>query len=300
MEKNYAIMFADVAGSTSIYESMGNEIAERLIGDCVQLMIDITNSNNGCVIKTIGDEVMSSFPTANDATNAAIEIQKQITIPDSDTGTKLEVRIGMHFGNAIMKDDDLFGDAVNTAARMGGIAKAGQIITTEYLVSTLDEKKKSSSRLFDTAKVKGKEEELKIFQIDWEEKGNVTKFASTEDISKISNAKGTIILKFAGEERIYTDSDIRSPIVIGRDDTCGIAVNANFASRAHVNLEYRRGKFVLVDHSTNGTYIKFNGQDEVFIRREELPLLNDGVINLGEVFSEATPGQISFSILQKD
>ncbi|MDH3342623.1 MAG: adenylate/guanylate cyclase domain-containing protein [Gammaproteobacteria bacterium] len=298
MEKDYAIMFADVAGSTSIYESMGNEIAERLIGNCVQGMIDITRKNNGHVIKTIGDEVMSSFPTADDAANAAIEIQKKTEIADSETGRKLEIRIGMHFGTAIMKDNDLFGDSVNTAARMGGIAKAGQIITTEYLVSTLDEKKKAAARLFDTAKVKGKEEELKIFQIDWEEEGNVTKFASSDDISKITNAKGTILLKFAGEERFYTDSDFKSPVVIGRDASCNIAINAGYASRAHVNLEYRRGKFVLVDHSTNGTYVQFKGQDEIFIRREELPLLGDGVFNLGEVISEETPGQISFTILQ--
>lgn len=298
MEKNYAIMFADVAGSTSIYESMGNEVAERLIGNCVQGMIDVTNSNNGRVVKTIGDEVMSCFPTADDAANAAIEIQKNTDIPDSKTGVKLEIRIGMHFGPAIEKDNDIFGDAVNTAARMGGIAKAGQIITTEQLVSQLDDSKKASSRLFDTAKVKGKEKELKIFQIDWEEEGNVTKFASTADISKVTSAKGTIFLKFAGEERLYTDSDFKVPVVIGRDASCNIAIDANYASRSHVNLEYRRGKFVLVDHSTNGTYIKFNGQDEVFIRREELPLLSDGVFNLGEVISEATPGQIAYTILQ--
>lgn len=298
MEKDYAIMFADVAGSTSIYESMGNEVAERLIGNCVQGMIDITQKNNGRVIKTIGDEVMSSFPTASDATNAAIEIQKKTETFDIETGKKLEVRIGMHFGTAILKDNDLFGDAVNTAARMGGIAKAGQIITTEYLVSTLDEPKKAAARLFDTAKVKGKEEELKIFQIDWEEEGYVTQFASATEISKISNAKGSIILKFAGEERIYTDADMKSPITIGRDTSCDMAINANYASRSHVNLEYRRGKFVLVDHSTNGTYVKFNGQDEILIRREELPLLNNGVFNLGEVISEQTPGQVSFTILQ--
>jgi len=299
MEKNYAIMFADVAGSTRIYESMGNEIAEKLIGNCVQGMIDITNRNNGHVIKTIGDEVMSSFPTADDATNAAIEIQKKTEIPDMETGTKLEVRIGMHFGTAIMKDGDLFGDAVNTAARMGGIAKAGQIITTEHLVSELDEQNKSAARLFDTAKVKGKEEELKIFQIDWEEEGNVTKFASTAEINKVTNAKGTILLRFAGEERLYTDSDFKSPVVIGRDASCNIALSANFASRIHVNLEYRRGKFVLVDHSTNGTYVKLDGQDEIFLRREELPLRGNGVFNLGEVISEATPGQVAFTILQQ-
>ena len=299
MEKDYAIMFADVAGSTRIYESMGNEIAEKLIGNCVQSMIDITEKNHGRVIKTIGDEVMSSFPTANDATNAAIEIQKNAEIPDSETGTSLEIRIGMHFGTAILKDDDLFGDAVNTAARMGGIAKAGQIITTEQLVSTLDEQKKSAARLFDTAKVKGKEKELKIFQIDWEEEGNVTKFASTAEINRVTSAKGTIFLKFSGEERLYTDSDFKSPVVIGRDASCNIAINANFASRIHVNIEYRRGKFVLVDHSTNGTYVKFDGQDEIFLRREELPLRGNGAFNLGEVFSENTPGQIAFSILQQ-
>ncbi len=300
METNYAIMFADVAGSTRIYESMGNEIAERLIGDCVQGMIDITEQNNGRVIKTIGDEVMSSFPSADDATNAAIEMQKRSEIPDKETKTKLAIRIGMHFGAAILKDKDLFGDAVNTAARMGGIAKAGQIITTEHLVSLLDEKKKDSARFFDTTKVKGKEEELKIFQIDWEEEGNVTKFASTAEISKVTSAKATLFLRFSGEERLYTNDDLKTAVVIGRDASCNIAINANFASRAHANLEYRRGKFVLVDHSTNGTYIKLDGQDEILIRREELPLQGKGVINLGEVISEATPGQLEFSILQQN
>lgn len=78
-----------------------------------------------------------------------------------------------------------------------------------------------------------------------------------------------------------------------------IAINANFASRIHVNLVYWRGEFVLVDHSMNGTYVKFDGQDEIFLRREELPLRGNGAFNLGEVFSENTPGQIVFTILQQ-
>jgi len=294
-ENNYAIMFADVSGSTMLYDTLGDAIAEKKIDDCIKLMKSVTESNHGTVIKTIGDEVMCSFSNANDAANAALEMQT--TLENSDLG--LSIRVGLQYGNAIERDGDIYGDAVNVAARMAGVAKAKQIITTEYLVSELDEKLAEHARLFDTAKIKGKDEELKIYQINWEEEAKVTQFASTADISKLTAAASTIVLKYSGKEKILTNDDLDSAVIIGKDNNSHIAVNAPFASRSHVNLEFRRGKFVLIDHSTNGTYVRFKGQNDLFIRREELPLMGEGIISLGEIITEDGPASISFSIIQK-
>jgi len=289
-------MFADIAASTRLYNQLGDNKAEFFISTRLAIMCDITSNNNGRVIKKIGDEIMCQFPSAEDAALAATEMHvKKVTSDDSEP---LNIRIGLHFGNTIEKDHDIFGDAVNIAARMAAIAEANQSITTESFVQLLSSNSKSKTRFFDSARVKGIDKEIKIFQLLWDE-GDVTIFATAQHIQQISKAKVSIVLKFNGEERFYTDSDITTAISIGRDDACDLIIDATFASRSHVNLEFRRGKFVLVDHSTNGTYVKLNDQDEIFIRREELPLIGEGYISLGENYKPENTTNIYFRVMQR-
>jgi len=293
-DKPCAIMFADIAGSTRLYNRLGDDKAELLISTRIDIMCDITANYNGRVIKKIGDEIMCQFPTAEDAALAATEMHiKKVT---TDHAEPLNIRVGLHYGKTIAKDNDIFGDAVNIAARMAAIAKANQSITSESFVRLLSSKSKSKTRLFDSTRVKGIDKEIKIYQILWEE-GNVTTFATAQHILQASKANVSIMLKFNGNERYYTDSDTSPAISIGRDKTCDITVDAKFASRSHVDLEFRRGKFVLADHSTNGTYVKLNQQKDIFIRREALPLIDEGYISLGEDYRPKNINNIYFRIL---
>lgn len=294
-EQHYAIMFADIAGSTKLYDSLGNEEANRLIQQCIDRLTDITTQHNGTVIKTIGDEIMASFPNANDAIDAAVQMQNVISGDDSNA---LSIRVGMQYGPAISREGDLFGDAVNVAARMAGVAKAKQIVTTAWCIQKLSDDRKKNARLFDHTKVKGKDEELDIYIVNWEEDGNATKFATAYSMKNISTSKMLMVLKYDGKEQILTDQDMATAITIGRESTCNIALNANFASRSHASLSTSRGKFILTDHSSNGTYVRFKGQEDLFLRRETLPLIGDGYISLGEAVNEHNPTIISFSILQ--
>jgi adenylate cyclase len=294
-EQHYAIMFADIAGSTKLYDSLGNEEANRLINQCINQLTAITAQHHGTVIKTIGDEIMASFTNANDAIDAAIHMQNTIS---GDESSSLAIRVGLQYGPAISKEGDLFGDAVNVAARMAGVAKAKQIITTEWTIQKLSADRKKNARLFDLAKVKGKDEELSIYIVNWETDDKVTKFATTYSMKNISTAKMVMVLKYAGKEQIFTDHDMTTAITIGRDSTCNISLNAGYASRSHASLSINRGKFVLTDQSSNGTYVRFKGQEGLFLRRESLPLIGDGYISLGEAVNELSPTIISFSILQ--
>ncbi len=292
-------MFADISGSTRLYNQLGDNRAEQLISSRLNKMRELTASHNGRVIKTLGDEVMCQFPTAVQATLAAKEMHlEKASSASSDSATALDIRIGMHFGSMIEKNNDIFGDAVNIAARMAAIAKANQIITTENFIQHLNHDLQSKTRLFDTARVKGIDDEIKIYQILWEA-DNVTTFATAQDIQQLSRANVSIVFKFNGEERFYTDSEIATAISIGRDSSCDLMINTAYASRSHVNLEFRRGKFVLTDHSTNGTYVKFNNQNDIFIRREALPLIGEGHISLGENYDPKNTANIYFSVLQK-
>lgn len=288
-------MFADVAGSTSLYDTHGNIEADRRIRDCINTLTSLTNKHRGKLIKTIGDEIMASFERANDAIDAAVEMQKTISGRDANG---LSIRIGVGYGAAIMREGDLFGDAVNVAARMTEIAKARQIMTTEDCVAQLSGDRRSAARHYDQTRVKGKEAELNIYQVNWEDEGNQTLLVPTIDTSRLNSSSLAIVLMYNGQEKLVTDKEMTSAISIGRDASCDLSLETDFASRSHVDIKLNRGKFVLSDHSTNGTYVRFKGQDDIFIRREEMPLMGEGCISLGEAVDGNSTGLINFIVLQ--
>ncbi|MCK5002431.1 MAG: adenylate/guanylate cyclase domain-containing protein [Gammaproteobacteria bacterium] len=288
---NCAVMFSDVAGSTALYDKFGDTKAKAIIENCINLMADITKRYKGVVIKTIGDEIMCRFPTAEDGINACCSIQEAVSILTGPDDNPMAVRIGIHAGEAILDDNDVFGDAVNVAARMAGIAKARQIITTEDTYNQLSEDLQEMAREFDTTSVKGKQEQITIYDVVWDEEDDVTRMSFTP---AQSSTDAEITMTYSGQSKVLTQADM--PIVIGRGAKADITIDAPLASRSHVMLDYNRGKFVLADQSTNGTYIKLNDGKEVYLRREELPLSSRGAISMGEKVDESSPLVISFSV----
>src|ERR1700757_391953 len=134
-----AILFADVVGSTQLYEALGEDRAREIVGMCIEVMRNATEQHRGTVIKTMGDEVMATFTSADDALNAANQMQRSImTKPELQTSTThVAIRIGCHFGPVVVENRDVFGAAVHTANRMTSQAKAGQIMTTVTMVEHL-------------------------------------------------------------------------------------------------------------------------------------------------------------------
>ena len=94
-----AILFADVVGSTQLYDQFGDTKASETVANCLDVMKDATHQFNGTVIKTIGDEVMSTFPTVDDAMGAAAQMQARIS-GDQDSGDDhipVTIRVGCHY-----------------------------------------------------------------------------------------------------------------------------------------------------------------------------------------------------------
>ena len=114
-----AILFADVVGSTQMYDKFGDTKASETVADCLGVMKDATHKFNGTVIKTIGDEVMSTFPSVDEAMNAAVLMQAQITADNKqEDRIPVSIRIGCHYGPVVQEQNDIFGAAVHTANRM--------------------------------------------------------------------------------------------------------------------------------------------------------------------------------------
>ena len=283
-------MFADVTGSTRLYETLGDENANRIIGKVLDVMAKITEGYQGFVIKTIGDEIMCRFSSANDCVRAAIECQEEISAGIAGETIDVSIKVGLHFGPAIlMEDGDVFGDAVNVSARMAGIAKGAQIITTQDTIALLDADLQDMSRQFDRTNVKGKEEEIIVYQVVWEESDDVTRIEinTGDEDQQIRYLR----LEFQDSQNKIASDDHRT-FVIGRGVQSDLMCKTRLASRSHATLEFRRGKFLLTDQSSNGTFVQTDDGESIFLRRQELMLWGSGYIALGEEVSKENPADV--------
>jgi adenylate cyclase len=270
-------MFADVSGSTSLYEKLGDQRALAAIESVLSELRKSTVLQDGRVVKTIGDEVMAVFPSVDGAMQAACDMQSRVAaIPQGDN-TRLAIRVGFHFGPAIEEKGDFFGDAVNTAARMAGLAKGGQIITSGQTVDALSPLLQASTREIDALQVKGKQDEIRIFEVIWQDSADLTAMADRDlpvntPVSSLTLTYGARTLKLGAEQK---------SVSLGRDAGNELVVPDKMASRVHCKIEYRRGNFFLVDQSTNGTYVTVDGDAEILLKREQIMLRGRGVICLG-------------------
>jgi adenylate cyclase len=283
-----AILFADVVGSTRIYEVMGDLRARDMILTCVEIMRAATEQNHGTVIKTIGDEIMATFPTANDAINAGSRMQHDIRIHAElkVEGQPIAIRIGGHFGPVVLENRDIFGAAVHTANRMTSQAKAGQIMITSAMVERLAPEWQSAVRQIDVATLKGKTSEDELYEVLWQKEDATSMLPSIALGAAISSreknkASRRMRLRFQGQELVVDES--RANIAIGRAEENDIVVKGNLISRLHAKIELVRNKFQLIDQSTNGTFVTTREGEEAFVRRDSMQLKGEGMIGFGRV-----------------
>lgn len=286
-----AILFADVVGSTMLYEQLGDSRARDLVARCIEIMRAGTEQHGGQVIKTMGDEVMATFPTADQAADAANQMQRQIASSGDlqNEQTHVAIRIGCHFGPVMIENRDVFGAAVHTANRMTSQAKAGQVITTTALVERLSPRWRDQVRQIDVATLKGRTHEVALFEVLWQ----------TEDITSIVPVLGQdpvrhrrLHLYCQGREVIVDDHNLQ--VTVGRAEDNDLVIRGNLISRLHARIEIGKGRFVLVDQSTNGTFVQGAAGGEQFVRRDSLTLAGEGLIGFGRPPDPASSTTVRF------
>jgi adenylate cyclase len=286
------ILFADVSGSTRLFETKGDQEARRLIAAVLEALTAICQQHGGRVIKTIGDEIMCTFPGALNGVLAACDMQRKMGREIEFVRDSLAVRIGLHHGEALEEaDGDVYGDAVNTAARMASLAKREQVVTTAATYDSLSGKV-PEARSLGKARVSGKLLPIEIVDLVWQEDTSGMTMVQSAIRGPAAEEKATLRLRHRAQQ-VTLDPESK-PFSMGREPGNQLTIEADWVSRTHAMIEYKRGHFMIADRSTNGTYVRIGDDDEIKVHRDELHLRKAGTISLGQSFDVNTGDIIYF------
>ena len=129
------IMFTDMVGYSKKVGENEDE-ALKLLAEHNAILRPQIEAHNGHVIKTIGDAFMADFDSAANAVHCAAEIQRQLAQRNAEAeGQSIDVRIGIHVGDVIYREGDVFGDGVNIASRIEPLADGGQVFVSRDVAS---------------------------------------------------------------------------------------------------------------------------------------------------------------------
>lgn len=286
-----AVVFADIAGSNGLYAALGDLRATSLITRCLVALEEQVYQHHGRVIKTIGEAILGTFGDANAGAAAVIAMQQRVEHFAADVRAPLSLAIGLHSGPLIEEHGDVFGDSVNIAARLVKLASPGQILTDAASLAAMRSSYRRRARALDRHRMRGRSREIELVELGWRRRRGEP--FTTEQGILVETGRGSRLLLHVGGEQFALDS-ARTTFTIGRDDANDLSVPSPKASRQHARIEWRRDKFVLFDHSTNGTYVRVQDEPEVLVKHESYVLRGCGALSVGEPAAAAGPGLIGF------
>ncbi len=293
MQQEYAaVLFADISGSTALYEELGDEQALQLVTETLAILSREMAAHGGTLVKTMGDEVMCTFPDAISGFNAACDMQEAVEKQTPGKEQPIHVRIGLHYGEVLHKNGDIYGDTVNVAAKVTAITRARQIMTTHTVVQALSDELRKKTRPVMRTVFRGKAKAFDVFHVHWEKERAPEARVGKSTFRKPAESRQELMLRFA--DKVFALNEQRQYVVLGRGENCDIIVNHSLASRQHARIEYSYGKTLLADSSKNGTFVQFSDGREIRLNNQQIVLHGAGKISLGQPFSKHPTACIEF------
>ena len=283
MSPKRAILFVDIVDSTGIYEALGDEQALAVINLLFGAFTTKVAAASGFVVKTLGDGMVCQFASADSAFRAACAMQTTTNQVAPRVPGRLAVKVAFNFGAVVLKGGDVFGDTVNVCARLVAMANPGQVLTTAQAVNSLSRTLMLRCRALYPVKIRGRGEPVSVYDVPWRVDPDLTETALHVEAPGRAG-RWVLKLSYAGETfDVQPEAEAR----IGRDKSNDVVVDSPRASRVHARIYARERNFVIVDQSSNGTFVLIDGADtEVMLRREEAMLGERGWIGLGNPASK--------------
>lgn len=301
MPATSTVVFADLTGSTALFETLGNDKATQTITRLTLWIGQVCAQHQGRVVKNLGDGVFMVFQDSLQALLAVTEMQRvhHARIERWPEPTRMKLQIGVATGEVLEVDGDSYGDAVNVAARLSDLSGAEQIWATEATVDALPPGTGPRRRSLGPVAIRGKAEPQVIYRIEWQEEllsEFLTVPASLKHLATPAEPRqGSITLSRIDVSTTFDSSQM--PVHLGRGEDVAFIVNDPRVSRRHSKIDWVNGAFVLTDVSSYGTWVRFSGSDtELALRRNACVLHGAGEIAMGAPFSDFTVSTVNFKL----
>ena len=297
------VVFADLTGSTGLFESAGNVVATHVVTRCTQALGSHFARAGGHVVKYLGDGVLATFDDTVAAVDACIRAKDLLYDINSTQfrDAPLGFKVGVEHGQIIEQDGDCYGDAVNVASRLSDRAEPNEILIGEPVFRRLPDAQRMSCSSLDRITVKGRSEPVRVWRIDWARTAETTITVSIDTIAsggrEIISQRLDLDLLDQHLKLLPTDG----PLVIGRGDNAGFVINDPRVSRRHARIEWKGGQCILTDFSSNGTWVSFAGAAApLMLKRDNCLLHGRGEIGLGATSDDFTAPTLSFQVIDQD
>jgi class 3 adenylate cyclase len=302
------VLFADLRGSTALYETLGNAEATTVVTHSVALLAHVVTSCRGTVVKTLGDGLMAVFENPIEAVSAADGMHESLDrivqpanpvagAPVAVSRTPvLKLQVGLAHGEVVAMSGDCFGDAVNVAARLLDHAGDNETLTTATVFSAQDAENSARFRSLDRVQLRGRVEPVHVYLLEGRRFGDTAATAYGDLLPTTTEPEG-IRLAWLDLNRVYAGPSL--PVVLGRSPQATYCIDDSRVSRSHARIDWHGGAFQLTDLSYNGTYVRFSSDSEIVqLRRGTCPLHGSGAIGLGASPVDPTSPCVRFEVMK--
>ena len=296
------VLFADLRGSTALFETLGNAEATSVVTTCVAALGAAVAASEGRVVKTLGDGLMALFQDPVDAVEASgrlHEALESIVARGQQRGSSpglrvLRLQVAIAHGEVVEMGQDCFGDAVNVAARLIEHAGDNETLVTAEVLERLPGEMRQPFRSIDRIVLRGRVEPVSVHASGGRKASDdeVTAFGEVDTLRRPDGIR----LTWDGQTALFHSPE--TPLVLGRSPQATFVVDDTRVSRSHARIDWHGGTFQLTDLSYNGTYVSFGDADLLPLRRSTCTLHGMGLIGLGA--SPVGPGApaVRFEILR--
>ena len=297
------VVFADLMGSTGIFEATGNVQAAQAVTGLTNWICEIFVQHGGHVVKTLGDGVLATFAPGTSPIEAVVEMQRrhQKHIASTRESMRMPIRVGIASGQVEIVAGDCFGDAVNVAARLSDLSGGHQIWATDSALENVSEGPGVRFRPLGPISIRGRAEPCPAYQVEWKVEENSDLMTMQADFDSMMPGTtgdvlgGQVELTWIDHKQMFRAFEL--PVQIGRDRQVEFVVNDPRVSREHARIVWRNGSVMLVDISTYGSWVRFEGAgSDLLLRRDECVLHGKGEIALGTSFADISAPVVAFSV----
>ncbi len=296
------VLFADLRGSTALYETLGNAEATSVVTHTVNTLSRTIPASGGQLIKTLGDGLMAVFDTPADGLQSAQQMHEALDHLVSQGGERgassglrgLKLQVALARGEVVEMAGDCFGDAVNVAARLIDHAGDNETLITAEVLSGLGAELKRRFRSLDWMQLRGRAEPVQVHVLG----GRRGVDPQPTQFGAVPHTLEPEAVRLVWLDRFEVFDGEHMPVVLGRGPQAHFRVDDSRVSRSHARLDWHGGAFQLTDLSYNGTYVRFGQGEEVMsLRRGHCTLHGLGSIGLGGSPTDPDAPCVRFEVL---